>query len=155
MTYPELVNFLLQHRDPKQAEKDLQEIAGNISEKLLEYWKPKSKTMKALLKELIKFIWGGKFKIEVLEKDFKKRPLRVMLIDKDCKLCKAKKLPIFHGDIKEIHYCVAVSGFVEKYLKQLAARDNTKLNFISVEANTVSSIGSGDDRCAHLCKFKY
>ena len=155
MTYPELVNFLLVNRNPKQAEEDLQDVAKRISKKLLEYWKPKSKTLKGVIKDLIKFIWAGKFKSEVLEWDFKKRPLRMLLIDKDCKLCKAKDLPIFHQDLKEIHYCAAVSGFIDEYLNQLAVISHIKLAFKSVEVNTVSSIGSGDDRCAHLCKFKY
>lgn len=155
MVYPELVHFLLNHREPKQAEEDLRDIANKICRKLLENWSPKSRTIEGVLKELLKFIWNSKFKSKTLEKDSNKRPIRVLLIDKDCKLCKISDRPIFRGIIKEIHYCAAIGGFLEGLFNYMASKGSMKPNYKGVEVATLSSIGSGDGRCAHLVTFKY
>ena len=155
MTYPELVNFLLKYHTPEEVEEDLREIARRMCRKLFELWSPKSKTVKGAINDLIKFIWGGKLKYRIIEKDEKKRPLRANMIDKDCKLCKTHNLPIFHHEVKEVQFCAAISGFLEELLNLMAKKGTMVLKYKSVEVRTVASVGSGYSKCIHVCTFKY
>jgi hypothetical protein len=158
MTYPELINFLLKHRNPKQAEDDLHDITRNMLKHILEVWKPKAKTMDKTLNELISVVRGGKFKTlkyRVIERDSNKRPLQAIIVDKDCILCKGQKLPIFQPKVKEIYYCSAIAGFVEAYLNSKILRQNLNATYKSVEVRTISSIGSGDKICSHSCILQY
>ncbi|MHA1130391.1 MAG: hypothetical protein ACTSQI_05540 [Candidatus Helarchaeota archaeon] len=152
MTYPELVNFLIARRTPQEAEKDLHDISSGICESLLKIWKPKSRKVVGLIKELLKVIWKGKLKYKILERTSDKRPLTVEFIDVDCKLCKSE------GEILEaegIHYCAAVAGFIEYLLNFMAEQGTMQLNYKSVVVKTISSKANGDDRCAHLVTFNY
>lgn len=152
MTYPDLVHFLLQHRTPEQAEEDLRDIATRICKKLLEVWKPKSRTVLGLVKELLRLIWGGDMTFKVIQHDGRKRPLLVQLIDKNCRLCKSGEEVL---EVSGIHYCAAVSGFIEYLLNYTAQKGTMKLKYKSVDVRTISSKGSGGTQCIHYCAFTY
>jgi hypothetical protein len=152
MTYPDLVNFLLQYHSPEQAEEDLRDISTRICKKLLELWKPKSTTVVSLIKELLTLIWGGNIIAKIIQRDEQKRPLLVQFIDKDCKLCKSGEELL---EAKGIHYCSAVSGFVEFLLNYMAQQGTMKLKYKSADVRTTSSKGSGDKQCIHFCTFTY
>ncbi|HUX99521.1 MAG TPA: hypothetical protein VMV49_08215 [Candidatus Deferrimicrobium sp.] len=150
MTYPELLGFLQQHRTSIQVEEDLRDIGKRICTKLLELWNPKAKTIMGLTKELMKVLWNGKIAFKILERDAYKRPTQVLFIDKDCKLCKSE------GEIVEaegVHYCAAVSGFIETLLN--AQKGTMKLSYTTVKVKTISSRASGDKECIHSCEFMY
>jgi len=152
MTYPDLVNFLLQYHSPEQAEEDLRDIANRICKKLLEMWKPKSTTLLNLTRELLGLIWGGNIILKVIQRDDQKRPILVQFIDKDCKLCKSGEEVL---EVKGLHYCSAVSGFVEYLLNHMAQQGTMKLKFKSADVRTTSSKGSGDKQCIHFCTFTF
>ena len=152
MTYPDLVNFLLQHHSPEQAEEDLRDIAQRICKKLLEVWKPKSRTLLKLTKELLGMIWGGDIILKVIQRDELKRPILVQFIDKDCKLCKSGEEVL---EVKGVHYCSAVSGFVEYLLNYMAQQGTMKLKYKSADVRTTSSKGNGDKQCIHFCTFTF
>jgi len=152
MTYPDLVNFLLHHRTPEQAEEDLRDISMRICKKLLELWKPKSRKVLNLIKELLRLIWGGNMIFKVIQYDDRKRPLLVQFIDKDCKICKSGEEVL---EVSKIHYCSAISGFVEYLLNYMAQQGTMKLKYKSADVRTTSSKGNGDKQCIHFCTFTY
>lgn len=152
MTYPELVNFLTQHRGGKDAEQDLRDVGANTCKGLLKVWKPKSRSVISLIKELLKVIWNGKMGHKVLKRTSDKRPLLVEFIDKDCKLCKSEEEVL---EVEGLHYCAAVSGFMEELLNYMANKGTMKLPYKTAQVETVSSIGSGDNKCSHVCMFSY
>ena len=154
MTYPELANFLLTHRTPQQAEQDLRDIARGICESLLKIWKPKSRKVTGLIKELLKVIWKGKMKYKVIERTPDKRPLKVEFIDMDCKLCKSEG-EVLEADFEGFHYCSAVSGFMQVLLEHMAAQGTMDLQYKSVDVKTISSKVSGGEQCVHLVTFNY
>ena len=152
MTYPELVNFLTQHRGVAEAERDLRDVGAKTCRGLLKLWKPKSRSVINLMKELLKVIWNGRMGHKVLERDSEKRPLLVEFIDKDCKLCKSEEEVL---EVEGLHYCAAVSGFMEELLNHMAKKGVMKLAYKSCQVETHQSIGSGDKKCSHVCMFEY
>lgn len=152
MTYPELVNFLNQHGGPESAELHLRDVGAKTCRSLLKVWKPKSRTVIGLIKELLKIIWNGKMDYKVLERTEEKRPLLVEFTDRDCKLCKSEEEVL---EVEGLHYCSAVSGFIEELLNYMAKKGSMKLKYKAIQAETVSSVGSGDKKCRHVVMFEY
>ncbi|TFG06013.1 MAG: hypothetical protein EU536_00285 [Promethearchaeota archaeon] len=152
MTYPELVNFLLQHGSPKEAEEHLRDVGRNVCRSLLTQWAPKSRSVIGLIKELLKIIWNGKMDYKIRERTSNNYPSVVEFIDTDCKLCKSEEETL---EVEELHYCAAVSGFIEALLNHMALQGVMKLPYQIAEVQTISSIGSGQKKCIHLCRFSY
>lgn len=154
MTYPDLVAFLLEHRTPEEAEKDLRDISKRLCVSLLEIWEPKSRTVTGLIRELLKVIWGGKIKYKILERtpDKHKNPYKVKFIDKDCKICKSEQEVL---EAEGIHYCAAVTGFIEFLLNYMAEKGTMKLAYKYVIGESLSSKASGGKTCSHLVTFYY
>ncbi|MHA1267372.1 MAG: hypothetical protein ACTSRS_19190 [Candidatus Helarchaeota archaeon] len=152
MTYPELVNFLLQKTSPEEAETHLRDVGSRVCKGLLEIWQPKSRTVVGLIKELLKIIWNGKMKYRIMERTATKEPRIVQFIDRDCKLCKSEEEML---EVEGIHYCAAVSGFIETLLNHMARQGLMKLPYKSATTRTISSVGSGDKNCIHVCEFEY
>jgi hypothetical protein len=115
-------------------------------------WKPKSRTLLKLTKELLGMIWGGDIILKVIQRDELKRPILVQFIDKDCKLCKSGEEVL---EVKGVHYCSAVSGFVEYLLNYMAQQGTMKLKYKSADVRTTSSKGNGDKQCIHFCTFTF
>ncbi len=149
---PDVLGFLLAERGVAQTEKDLRDIGEIIAERMLLVWNPSASDPIKLLKEIKKkfFKKSKQIKGKILEK-FYRGPKKILIIDKDCPVC-----PQGHGEevqISGVHYCTAISGFVEALLKHLIQEGRTP--YADVSCKTVASVGSGAKQCEMLIELEY
>ncbi len=148
---PEVVAFLVTRRGIEQAKKDLRDIASTITQRLLLVWIPKSKKPFKIIKEMMNLFFGNnKIKGKVLER-INGKPSKIAIRDSNCPICPEKK-----GEeviIKDIHYCVPISGAIESILSYMI--QNKLVPFTNVSCQTVKSTGSGDPYCEHLVIIEY
>ncbi len=148
---PEVVGFLVNKRGPKQAEQDLRDIAKIIVDRMFLVWTPKSLKPFKVFKEMMKLFFGNKkIKGKILER-VNGRPIKIAMRDHDCPICPEKKKEFL--EVSELHYCVAVSGFIESVIRNLMDRDLVPYTYVSCK--TVKSTGSGDKYCEHIIELEY
>ena len=151
---PDVVGFLIGKRGPQQAEQDLRDISRIITQRMLLVWQPKSKKPYQIVKEMMGLFFGNKkVKGKVIERNPKdKRPTKIIIRDRDCPICPEKKGEELE-EVTEIHYCVAVAGFIEAVIRHLM--DSDLVPYTNVVCKTVKSVGSGDKHCEHHIDLEY
>lgn len=150
---PDVIAFLISKRGTEQAEKDLIDIGKMIAERMLIIWKPQNNDPIKLLKEIKKkfFKKTKEPKGKVLEK-YRDGPSKILIRDRDCPVCpeKGKGEEV---EVSEIHYCTAISGFVEAVLNYLIR--NKLAPYTQASCKTIASVGSGHDACEMIIDLKY
>ena len=149
---PDVMAFLINKRGAEQAVKDLQDIGAIVAQRMLLIWKPDNTDPIKLLKEIKKkfFKKSKQIKGKVLEK-FGGAPSKILIRDRDCPVCPEQKGEEI--EISEIHYCTAISGFVDGVLKQLIKEKRTP--YTQANCKTVASVGSGQKECEMIIDLKY
>jgi predicted hydrocarbon binding protein len=148
---PEVIGFLVNKRGPEQAERDLRDIGNIIAQRMLMVWSPKTPKPFQIIKDLMRIFLGNKkLKGKIVERA-KGQPLKIVIRDYDCPLCPELKKEAL--EVSVIHYCVAVSGFVESVLNHLI--EHKVAPYTKAKCNTVKSVGSGDKFCEHVITLEY
>ncbi|MHA1266827.1 MAG: hypothetical protein ACTSRS_16440 [Candidatus Helarchaeota archaeon] len=149
---PDVMAFLINKRGAEQAEKDLRDIGEMIAERMLRVWHPETADPIKLLKEIKKsfFKKTKQIKAQVLER-YGGAPSKILIRDRDCPVCPDPSGEEF--EISEIHYCTAISGFVEAILKWLIANKYTA--YTAASCRTIASVGSGQEACEMIIELKY
>lgn len=148
---PEVVGYIVNKRGPKQAEQDLRDIGAHIAERMLMVWVPNNFKPIQLVKEAMRIFFGNKkIKSKVLER-IKGKPSKIVIRDYDCPICPETKKEEL--EITEIHYCIAISGFIEALINQLIK--NRVVPFTKVKCKTIASVGSGNLYCEHVLEMEY
>ena len=148
---PEVVGFLVSRRGPEQAEEDLRDIGNTILKRILMVWSPKNTKPFKVFKELMHKFFGNKKLKGKVEERIDGMPSKIIVRDYNCPLCPSKKVEEL--EVSEIHYCIAISGFLEGILNHLV--EYKVVPFTKAKCNTVASVGSGDKYCEHIINLEY
>lgn len=150
---PDVMAFLISERGVVQAEKDLLAIGKMTAERMLIIWKPRNSNPIKLLKEIKKgfFKKTKEPKGKILER-FGGAPSKILIRDRDCPVCPEKGAGE-EVEVSQIHYCTAISGFVEAVLNYLI--QNKLAPYTQASCKTVASVGSGHKYCEMLIDLKY
>ena len=148
---PEVVGFLVSKRGPEQAEEDLRDIGNIILQRILMVWSPKNRKPFKVFKELMQKFFGNKKLKGKVEERIDGMTSKIIVRDYNCPLCPSKKGEEL--EVSEIHYCVAISGFLEGTLNHLI--EYKVVPFTKAKCRTVASRGSGDEYCEHIINIEY
>lgn len=148
---PEVVGYIVKKRGPKKAEQDLRDIGAHIARRMLMVWTPKHFKPFQLVKEAMRDFFGNtKIKGKIIER-FKGKTSKIVIRDYDCPLCPERTKEEL--EITEIHYCVAISGFLEAIFDHLIK--NRLVPFSKIRCKTIESVGSGHSHCEHVLEMEY
>lgn len=132
--YPELVSDLIDRNGAEKAAEDLREIGNRIANQLTNFWTPKSKKIKDIIKEMYKKFWAGEPKVKITED-------KIIVRDRNCLLCTSG------AELTAFHLCTPISSFAERMLEILSM--TRTFPFTKTRGTTVKSKGAGDEYCEH------
>lgn len=137
-TYPEVVTDLIKRFGEENAIKSLQEVGSRTANVLSDYWTPKSKKIKNIIKEMYKKFWAGNPKVMIKKN-------QVVISDKKCILCSSG------AHIEVFPLCLPISSFIENMLYILSIK--RAFPFTKATGKTVQSKGSGAKFCEHIIEL--
>lgn len=139
--YAQLMPMIKDKWGTEQGKEVLRDFGRRVIRGIMRYWKPKSKNVPGIIKEVYKFLFGIKsVKAQTIKRG--KKIQKWIMTDKECPLC-------WTGiEEEEIHYCVALSGAIEELFNTLPRTGKyKKLPFVT--ATTIESKAFGANRCVH------
>ncbi|MHA1379092.1 MAG: hypothetical protein ACTSRG_11985 [Candidatus Helarchaeota archaeon] len=140
--YSQLIPKLLEKfGDNNQKIKDILMTFGRrVRAKFTEYWVPKKKDVKSIIRESYKIIMKRKLK-DIIEVEKGKKWI---MVDDSCVMC-------WEGIeyVGNVHYCTFMAGIIEGAFNSLREKEGFK-HLPVVKAETIASRAHGDKDCRHM-----
>ena len=124
--------LMIRGRTEGEAARELRQMGKNIARSFAKIWKPVEKDTTSMLKEIYKFVFNSKVKIE-------RQTNLIQVTDSGCALCKYERPDV------PIPGCILIIGFIEEFTSILhETQGTTKLEGVVTETKT-----HGNSNCVH------